>query len=147
MNQALDPRTRIPGWGADLDRRNRPAVPMERMPNRLEGVHWEQPEQQAQHVEILQSTERPGMPPVFGSSVPPSGISGSIRRQAFGYSENDLRHWLMLLAADRVNVLEGVAQDLRRSPHAGTVALAAALGAVTWFAVRQSRRGRPLAED
>jgi hypothetical protein len=44
--------------------------------------------------------------------VPPSGISGAMRRLAFRYSENDLRHWLILLAADRVNVGEGLVSDL-----------------------------------
>ncbi len=32
-----------------------------------------------------------------------------IRRAAFRYSKNDLRHWLMLMGADRVNVVEGMA--------------------------------------
>jgi hypothetical protein len=35
-----------------------------------------------------------------------------IRGAAFRYSENDLRHWLMLLFADRVNVVEGILDDL-----------------------------------
>ena len=30
--------THIKGWGADLDHKNRPAVPMERTPPRLEGA-------------------------------------------------------------------------------------------------------------
>jgi hypothetical protein len=49
---------------------------------------------------------------VFGTAQPPSGVSGKLRDFAFGYSENDLRHWLMLLFADRVNVVEGILQDL-----------------------------------
>jgi len=140
MNRPFDPRTDVPGWGADLDRRNRPAVPMERTPPRLDGIQPD-PARQPRSVEILQSVERPpGLPPVFGTSVPPSGLSGSIRRRAFGYSENDLRHWLMLLGADRVNVIEGIAQDIRRSRHAGTLAWAAAIGAMTLLALRQARR-------
>ena len=31
---------------------------------------------------------------------------------AFKQSENDMRHWLMLLLADRVNVVEGLIDDL-----------------------------------
>ena len=107
------PRTDIPGWGADLDPADRPAVPKERMPARLPGLHWEEPEQQPASVEVLLSTERFGqMTPVFGTSVPPSGISGMMRRLAFRFSENDLRHWLILLAADRTNMVEGVVDDL-----------------------------------
>ena len=102
------------GWGADLDHKNRPAYPKERTPPRLEGIHWDQPEQQAQNVEILHSNERPGITPVFGTSVPPSGLSGMIRRSAFKFSENDMRHWLMLLFADRINMVEGLGDDLMK---------------------------------
>jgi hypothetical protein len=104
----------IKGWGADLDHANRPAYPRERKPNRLEGVHWHEPEQQAQTVEILCSNERPAITPLFGTTVPPKGFSGGIRRFAFRYSENDLRHWLLLLAADRVNMVEGLVGDLAK---------------------------------
>lgn len=102
----------IKGWGSDLDHANRPAYPKERTPPRLDGVHWAHPEQQSQHVEILHSIERPGITPVFGSAQPPRGLSGGIRRVAFRYSENDLRHWLLLLLADRINVGEGLVEDL-----------------------------------
>lgn len=102
----------IAGWGADLDPADRPAVPMERTPPRLDNVHWDSPSIQPRTVEVLHSTERPGLTPVFGTSTPPSGPSGALRRVAFRYSENDLRHWLMLLFADRVNVVEGVVSDL-----------------------------------
>ena len=37
-----------------------------------------------------------------------------IRRQAFRYSESQWAHWLMLMAADRVNVVEGVVEDVGR---------------------------------
>lgn len=102
----------IPGWGADLDPARRPAVPMERTPPRLAHVHWEVPEQQALDVHVLHSIERPGLTPVFGTTVPPSGLSGRLRELAFRYSENDLRHWMILLLADRINVGEGLVSDL-----------------------------------
>lgn len=103
----------IQGWGADLDHSNRPAYPKERTPPRLEKVHWDQPEQQKTRMKIYHSTERPGITPVFGTSVPPSGISGKIRDYAYTFSENDIRHWMLLLFADRINVLEGIGQDIR----------------------------------
>lgn len=103
----------IPGWGADLDHANRPGYPMERMPPRLQGVHWDQPAQQPQTVEVLHSIERPSITPVFGTTLPPSGLSGRLRRVAFGYSESDLRHWLLLLLADRINMVEGLGEDLK----------------------------------
>lgn len=130
----------INGWGADLDRSNRPAVPMERTPPRLEGLHWDEPEQQPRRIEVLQSLERPGITPVFGTSVPPSGLSGRIRRRAFEYTENDLRHWLMLISADRVNVIEGRMDDLRRMPAGNQLATAAVIGGVVALAVWMHRR-------
>jgi hypothetical protein len=35
-----------------------------------------------------------------------------MRDMAFRYSENDIRHWLILLGADRVNMVEGLLDDL-----------------------------------
>jgi hypothetical protein len=104
--------THIHGWGADADPKNRPGYPMERTPPRLPNVHWDAPELQEPHVKIYHSVERPGITPVFGTSVPPSGLSGRMRDAAFKYSENDIRHWLILLGADRVNVMEGLLSDL-----------------------------------
>jgi len=104
----------IPGWGADRRREDRPAVPMERTPPRLESPPAGLPPPQRRSVEVLHSTERPGLTPVYGTTVPPAGLSGVLRRHAYGWSENDLRRWLTLLAADRVDVLEGVLDDLRR---------------------------------
>ena len=104
----------IKGWGADLDPADRPAYPRERTPPRLEGVHWDQPEGQVQHIEVLRSREHPSRPPLFGTGPAPRGLSGNIRRFAFGFSESDVRHWLLLLLADRVDVGEGVVADLGR---------------------------------
>ncbi len=106
------PPSGIQGWGADLDPAARPAVPMERTPPRFIRPHYEQPEQQPVTVKVFHSTERPGLTPVFGTSAPPSGVSGLIRKGAYRFSENDLRRWLMLLFADRVNVVEGIIDDL-----------------------------------
>jgi hypothetical protein len=105
---------RIPGWGSDLDHKNRPAIPMERTPPRFIHVPQGQPVQQAQTVEVFCSPERPGITPIFGTAQPPKWLSGAIRRLAYKLPENDLRHWLMLLAADRVNMVEGIVDDLRQ---------------------------------
>lgn len=127
----------MPGWGADLDRSNRPGVPMERLPPQADR---EAPEQQARTVEILHSTEREGITPVFGTSVPPRGLSGRIRRKAFRHSENDARHWLLLLMADRVNVVEGLVEDVRASPRVRTAAIAGACALVALWAFKRARR-------
>ena len=127
----------IPGWGADLDPANRPAYPKERMPPRLDNVHWSQPEQQQSDVLVLHSTERPAITPVFGTSVPPSGLSGMLRKRAFRRSENDIRHWMMLLFADRVNVVEGMFSDLRKAPPGKQVASVAVVVLAGWWLLRR----------
>lgn len=102
----------IQGWAADLDHANRPAYPMERTPPRLDNVHWDRPEDQPIRMKVYHSTERQGITPVFGTSSPPSGLSGKIRDVAYAMTENDIRHWLLLLLADRVNMVEGIGEDL-----------------------------------
>ena len=108
--------SRINGWGVDADPKNDPTYPMK---NRDDGEHagysWERPPQQPITVEVLHSNERPDVTSVFGTSTPPSGLSGAIRRKAFRYSESSYGHWLPLMLADRVNVVEGVLGDLRHA--------------------------------
>jgi hypothetical protein len=112
--QSIDPST-IPGWGIDADPENDPTYPMRDVTRDDKGgMNWQRPAQQEENVEVLQSIERNAPPAVFGTSTPPSGVSGMLRRQAFKFSESDWTHWLMLMAADRVNVVEGVIQDLGR---------------------------------
>ena len=82
----------IEGWGADLDRKNRPAVPMEHSPPRLDGAPIQPPSQQQERVEVFVSPERPHITPLFGTSAPPTGISGMLRRLAYKMTENDVRH-------------------------------------------------------
>jgi hypothetical protein len=41
-------------------------------------------------------------------------MSGMIRRAAFKETENDLRHWWLLMLADRIDVVEGLVEDLAR---------------------------------
>lgn len=110
----LDPAT-IPGWGVDADPDNDPTYPMrDRSHEDKGGRSWERPPLQARRVEVLQSLEYDSRPAVFGTSTPPRGLSGAIRRRAFRYSEAEWAHWFMLLAADRVNVVEGVVEDFSR---------------------------------
>jgi hypothetical protein len=100
-------RARIPGWGVDLDPKDRPSVPKERFDPRGTGAHWDFPERQPQMWPRERSIEHKFVTPVFGTSCPPKGISGMIRKFAYRkYSEGRAAHWLLLLAADRVDVLE-----------------------------------------
>lgn len=106
-------RAQIPGWGADLDPKDRPAVPRERFDPAASGARWEFPESQQEKWPRERSMEHAALTPVFGTSCPPSGLSGALRKLAYRrYSEGRAAHWLMLLAADRVNVLEAMAKSL-----------------------------------
>jgi hypothetical protein len=139
MQSANEEFRHVQGWGADADPRDRPAHPRERTPPRLDGVHWQQPEQQLTRIEVFVSPERPGITPVFGTSVPPSGLSGALRRRAYQRSENDLRHWFMLMFADRVDVVEGVLDDVRKSRSGKLLAGAIVVGALAYLASRRRR--------
>ncbi len=105
----------IKGWGIDADPENEPTYPIKKYTgddhNR---IRWERPPLQPATVEVLHSNERPGLSAVFGTVAPPSGLSGAIRRYAFKYSESSYGHWLPLLLADRVNVVEGIIDDLKQ---------------------------------
>jgi hypothetical protein len=108
--------TNIPGWGVDADPGNDPTYPYrDRSRDDGPGMNWERPPVQTPEVEVLQSIEHLRQPAVVGSSTPPSGVSGMMRRLAFRWSESNWMHWLMLMGADRVNVVEGVVQDLARA--------------------------------
>jgi hypothetical protein len=99
-------RNTIVGWGVDLDRSNRPAVPKERFDPAATGAHWEFPERQIERYPREHSIEHRILPPVFGTSCPPRGLSGLIRRYAYRFSEGRMLHWTLLVMADRVDVAE-----------------------------------------
>ena len=111
---AKDP-SQTKGWSVDADPKNDPTYPMKlRNDGEHAGYSWERPQQQPLTVEVLHSNERPDVTSVFGTSTPPSGPSGVLRRLAFRYSESSYGHWLPLVLADRLSVVEGVVGDLRQ---------------------------------
>jgi len=102
-------RARIPGWGVDLDPADRPSVPKERFDPTLTGAHWEFPDRQPERWPRERSVEHEILTPVFGTSCPPKGLSGAIRKYAYArYSEARAAHWLLLIAADRVDAKEHI---------------------------------------
>lgn len=112
MENRTEDYKNIPGWGIDADPKNDPTYPMKNRTNEEhKGYTWDRPPQQPVDVEVLHSNERPNVSAVFGTSTPPSGLSGHIRRFAFKYSENSYLHWLPLLLADRINMVEGIVDD------------------------------------
>ncbi|MDF2449552.1 MAG: hypothetical protein K0R26_2056 [Bacteroidota bacterium] len=113
MEKKVIDYTKINGWGVDHDPENEPTYPIKKYTgDDHQRKNWSRPPLQKTTVEILKSTERPYNTAVFGSVYPPKGLSGAIRRLAFKYSENMYRHWLPLLLADRIDVIEGLFGDI-----------------------------------
>lgn len=94
------------GWGIDEAPERRPGVPMEAEPHPAEGARGERPARQHPRVTVLRRRGLAELTPVFGTAQPPRGLSGLLRRGAYRIPEHRARHWLMLMAADRVDVLE-----------------------------------------
>ena len=105
----------VKGWGIDADPDNDPTYPIKKRTDAEQrGYTWPRPSQQPASVEVLHSNERPNLSAVFGTSTPPRGLSGMLRRFAFRYNESNYGHWLPLMAADRIGVVEGFFSDLGR---------------------------------
>ena len=107
----LDLSGKIPGWGVDLDPEVRPGIPRDQA--RMIGPDQLYPafEQQVPPHTIFKSTEHARLTPVFGTTCPPRGLSGFIRARAYKLSEGRVPHWLMLMTADRIDVVEGLLED------------------------------------
>src|SRR5215213_45401 len=112
-NTADTLRARIPGWGVDLDPKDRPSVPKERLDPSATGARWDFPERQPEKWPREHSIEHKFLTPVFGTSCPPKGLSGRMRKLAYRrYSEGRAAHWLILMAADRVDAAESHLRSL-----------------------------------
>jgi hypothetical protein len=102
---------------ADSDALKRPGVPMEVQPDHphpTQALHATAP-QALGDTEVLLAKGKTGMTHVHATVLPPRGVSGALRRLAFQAPEHLTRHWLLLLVADRVDVVES---RLRRGPTA-----------------------------
>jgi hypothetical protein len=104
----------IVGWGVDADPRNDPTYPYRDRSADDHSGQWMRPAQQDPQVEVLQSLEHKQLPAVFGTSSPPRYVSGLMRRAAFSWSESNWAHWMLLMGADRVNMVEGLIEDFAR---------------------------------
>jgi hypothetical protein len=97
----------------DLDPAVRPNDPKLQWKDDLTGAPSETSERQPELWPRERSVEHGQLTPVFGTSCPPKGLSGVIRKGAYRrYSEAQLGHWLLLLAADRVDAWESHLRSL-----------------------------------
>jgi hypothetical protein len=106
--------SKIVGWGVDADPDNDPTYPYRERSGDDHSGQWRRPARQEPEVELLQSVEHKQTPAVFGTASPPKWISGAMRRLAFRWSESHWAHWMILMGADRVNMAEGLVEDLAR---------------------------------
>ncbi len=138
-------RESIPGWGVDLNPADRPAVPKENFNPQGTGARWEFPERQVPRWARERSPEHRFLTPVFGTSCPPKGLSGLIRRYAYRFSEGRAVHWLLLMGADRVDVLESRVQALLRGQPDSRVLETGVLSEMKYGGLR-SRLGKNRAD-
>jgi hypothetical protein len=110
--QQIDRSSTIKGWGSDLDPARRPGVPRDKAPRLGVELLYPPITPQVPKIKIHKSTEHGKLTPVFGTSCPPSGLSGMIRDFGYKFSEGRLSRWLTLMFADRVNVVEDLVSDL-----------------------------------
>jgi hypothetical protein len=120
----------VPGWGVDARPENRPGVPQELEPPRPIA-------QGDPHLDARQSSmPRPlldpnrSLTPVYSAAVPPRGLSGMLRRAAYKYPTYRARRWMLLMLADRIDVLEH---------NGGKLVGGLAMLALGFFAVRALR--------
>ena len=95
-----------PSIAVDLDLKNRPGVPGERVPHPEPGAQLPIVAQRTAVKVFQHGRPHKEMPPVFGTAQPPSGLSGAIRAYAYRYPDHWMRHWTLLLLSDRVDVWE-----------------------------------------
>lgn len=136
----------IPGWGVDRDPRDRPSYPKEVFNPGATGAHWDFPERQPELQERERSTEHRFLTPVFGTAQPLKGLSGAIRRFAYrNYSEGQLAHWLLLVGADRVDVVESRVEALLSGRPDSKIAETGVLSEMRYGGIR-SRAGQHRAD-
>lgn len=96
----------IKGWGADVALVDRPGVPQETHPPTPVGNG-------TLGIPAAQSVGTPSaagplraITPVYGTAQPPRGLSGVIRKAAYRMPDYKPRRWMMLMLADRIDVIE-----------------------------------------
>jgi hypothetical protein len=87
----------------DRDRSRRPGVPRERPPQPWPNSRFPPARMKARPSAPKHGRPNKPMPPVYGTAVPPRGVSGAIRKAAYRVPDHVTRHWLLLLLADRVD--------------------------------------------
>ncbi|MDB4936588.1 MAG: hypothetical protein JWP87_3560 [Labilithrix sp.] len=124
----------VVGWGVDARRDDRPGVPREKVPPQKVGnAHWSRPEQQRDLPPAAIERQRE-VTPVYGTVAPPRALSGLLRRIAYRAPDYKTRRWLLLILADRIDVIESAIV-----PAAVVLVAAGALGVAGYVGLRAYR--------
>jgi len=95
----------IIGWGVDAALEHRPGVPEELPPRPIGYSSVGGPSPQTIGEPTAKSFDRP-VTPTYGTTVPLRGLSGVLRRIAYQTPAYKPRRWMLLLLADRIDVIE-----------------------------------------
>ena len=112
----------------DVNPARRPGVPRLAEPKPWPNSVWPIPRQRGEPAARMLDLEKP----VFGTTLPPHGPAGAIRKAAYRIPDDEPRHWLVLMLGDRVDVWSHRARKL--APLA--------LPAAAFFGVRRLRASR-----
>jgi hypothetical protein len=106
LTHASQPADIQKGLGSDRSPIDRPGIPQELDPPApLASAHWLEPErQQSEQLPLVGRGLE--LTPVFSTAVPTRGLSGLLRRAAYRMPDYHARRWLLLMTADRIDVLE-----------------------------------------
>jgi hypothetical protein len=128
---------KVPSEAVDAPIARRPGHPQERQPEPVANAHWIVPDRQRTDAKVLKGYERDQLTATFGTAHPPRGISGMIRRAAYEIPDYRVRHWLLLIFADRVDAVEGSLIRGAKSPGTWLIAAGLGVGALTWMRFRK----------
>jgi hypothetical protein len=119
-------RARIPGWGVDLDPKDRPSVPRERLDRSATGAHWDFPERQPEfcapgrnrtydlHIRLSEVARWSDLPSSRGAVLPAAAADRSHQSAPFQRvsSPARARPWTTARRLN-VNCIQADMQDLR----------------------------------
>lgn len=102
--------------GHDSDTGARPGVPMHARRSPATGAPESEPVDQPGHEPRIQRAPLERPTPVFGTAQPLRGLSGVMRKAAYVIPEHRARHWMLLMAADRIDVAEARLGEVLAEP-------------------------------
>lgn len=101
-------------WAVDVRAENRPGIPRETEPHPVAGAHWTEPQNQPVTTPVLIRSGLDRPTPVFSTALPPNGATAQVRAIAYRIPDRFVRHWVLLLLADRMDALKNLPRWLAK---------------------------------